>query len=210
MPTTLALPNLALPPTEQRALFEATIEPCLPALRRHCIRLTRSSWDAEDLLQETLLKALARRHRAGDHPASYFCRIATNTWIDHLRHTRDGMTEFEKAEQAPAPRPGGLDELRDGISRLVVSLPPRQRVIFMLIEGFDFRAPEVAAMLETTEGAVKAALHRARIALRQVDPQHAEPPPQPPPNRAVVDSYIFAFQQRDAQALIALLNGSIS
>jgi len=76
--------------------FAALVEPLLPPLRRYCLRLTRSHWDAEDLMQSTLLKAYAFASKA---PGTFACgagwlrKIARHLWIDdHRKRRRRGGT----------------------------------------------------------------------------------------------------------------------
>lgn len=141
-------------------------------LYRYCLSLTRSEQDAEDLLQETLLKAETRRQRRGDHanPEALLLRIARNSWIDSLRRStlyRDIMKQETKRCQE-------LIQDRDTKSRermaaafhvLMRDLSPPQRSVLLLREVFGYSAAECAIYLETTEGAVKSLLYRARQAL---------------------------------------------
>ena len=94
-----------------------TIEPVRPALYRYCRRLARDVWDAEDLLQETLLRgfgAIGRGDLHGDGSGvrdtrAYLFRVATNLWIDQLRHNeaRFGRPDFPKP--LTHARAGGRD-----------------------------------------------------------------------------------------------------
>jgi RNA polymerase sigma-70 factor (ECF subfamily) len=62
--------------------------PLRPDLHRYCLRLTGHLWDAEDLAQETMLRAFATLgsvHHSIQSPRAYLLRVATNTWIDALR-----------------------------------------------------------------------------------------------------------------------------
>ncbi len=113
------------------------------------------------------------------------------------------------AEHTASQQAGDASEVRDALEMMIASLPPRQRVIMLLTDVFDFTAPEVATMIDTTEGAVKAALHRARTTLRS----HANPEPAETqraragmkPPLPVIERYIEAFNRRDPDALIALM-----
>jgi len=193
---------------ELRSEFEHLVEPNRRPLWRFCLRLTGSAWDAEDLSQETLLKALGGLYRFGQvlDPRAYLFRIASNTWIDQQRRSRP-TAELDTVEDLPAAAaPEASSNLSDAMEMLVRFLPPRQRVVFLLIEGFEFQAREVAAMLRLTDGAVKALLHRAREALHQARQSPNMPASPPTAANKLVAAYLDAFNRRDPEALAALFD----
>ena len=87
-----------------------TIEPVRPALYRYCRRLTGDLWEAEDLLQETLLRGFGAIGRGDLHGESsrvkdtraYLFRVATNLWVDQLR--RNEVRFGQPAVPASSPR----------------------------------------------------------------------------------------------------------
>ena len=192
--------------------FQQMIEPHRPALWRYCLRLTGSAWDAEDLVQETLMRAFARlTHWQPLEPRAYLFRIASNAWIDQQRRTRGVREELDEGDPTTAAETGGTQvdpaETLAAMEHLVGLLPPRQRVVVLLIDVFDFTAAEVAGMIGSTEGAVKAALHRARSTLRAAA-DRPEPPrvvPVTRPSSRVVAAYLEAFNRRDPDGIAALL-----
>jgi RNA polymerase sigma-70 factor (ECF subfamily) len=194
---------------ELRAAFERAIAEHRTALWRYCLHLTGSAWEAEDLAQETVLKGLGALYRFGQtlQPRAYLFRIASNTWIDQQRRARP-QVDLEAAQEIPADdTPERSLELSEAMEVLVTTLPPRQRVVLLLIDAFGFAAKEVAAMLRITEGAAKAVLHRARHSLRRArtapaDSGTARTAAAP----AVVAAYLDAFNRRDAEALAALFD----
>jgi RNA polymerase sigma factor (sigma-70 family) len=209
-----SLEQLSEPLRAMRLQFETVLEPYRPVLWAYCHQLTGSAWDAEDLVQQTMMKAFANLPNLWQpvNPRAYLFRIASNAWIDHVR--REGGMEFQEYSEHPDIREAeGMEAkvaTRAAMSRLIELLPPRQRIVLLLCDTLDFRAGEVAAMLGTTEGAVKAALHRARCTLAR-----AEEPAAPHRTGAidtgalmhpVVDRYIDAFNARDADAIAALLD----
>lgn len=206
MTTARDLQALSEASRELRLAFERAIAEHRPALWRYCLQLTGSAWEAEDLVQETVLKGLGALYRFGQvlEPRSYLFRIASNTWIDQQRRLRPEVG-LEAAEEIPAD--DAPADLSEAMRVLVTTLPTRQRVILLLIDGFGFAAKEVAAMLTISEGAVKAALHRARQALHRARTS-------PPDSRttrmaalpAVVAAYLDAFNSRDVDALVALFD----
>jgi RNA polymerase sigma factor (sigma-70 family) len=197
-----------------REHFLEFAEPHRPALWDYCRRLTGSPWDAEDLVQDTLMRAFARLghfHQPLRDPRAYLFRMATNGWIDALRRARVTLDPLEPWEEPPA---GEDSDLRvrstEALEHLVRHLPPRQRVALLLADAFDFRAGEIGAMLGVSEGAVKALLHRAREGLRSAggtDPSGISGPLAPlgPEERRVLESFVEAFNRRDPEALVALL-----
>src|SRR5215510_13001177 len=74
--------------------FLQRTEPLRPDLHRYCRALTGSVWDAEDLVQDTLLRAFAKLGDISlriDNPKVYLFRIASNLWVDHFSRTEEGM-----------------------------------------------------------------------------------------------------------------------
>ncbi|MGH3463870.1 MAG: RNA polymerase subunit sigma-70, partial [Kribbellaceae bacterium] len=162
---------------DERA-FRSLVEPYRTALEIHCYRMLGSPHDAEDIVQETLLRAwrgLERfERRASVHTWLY--RIATNACLDELeRRPRrpEPVQPFPHArvEEAPAPiaDPAARYALREGMElaflTAVQQLPGRQRAILILRDVLGWTGPEVAALLETTVAAVNSALQRARATI---------------------------------------------
>lgn len=131
--------------------------------------MTGSAWDAEDLVQETLLKALGGLYHFGQvlQPRAYLFRIASNTWIDQCRADRAVAGLGVAAQVAAEESPEDAVEISDAMLAVVTTLPPQQRVVLLLIDAFAFQAKEAAAMPRMIEGGMKAILHRARQALRR-------------------------------------------
>ncbi|HEX5832108.1 MAG TPA: RNA polymerase sigma factor [Gemmatimonadaceae bacterium] len=173
-PTPDAVDALAPLVREMRNHFSALVDAHRPALWRYCLRLTGSPWDAEDLPQDTLLRAFAQLPKFYQpiDARGYLFRIASNAWIDTIRRARRApeTLDLDVAARVPASAPPvDAAEVHAAMEALVHALPPRQWVVVLLAEAFGFTAREIAGMLETTEGAVKAALHRARPARALLD-----------------------------------------
>jgi RNA polymerase sigma factor (sigma-70 family) len=210
----LNLEALGSPTREIRKVFEENIANYRPVLWRYCLKLTGSPWDAEDLAQETILKAFALVpfYYQEIVPKAYLFRMATNTWIDQCRRARLPLDSFEE-DMYKLSDHQVIDplEIRTSIEHLITNLPPRQRVVVLLSDVFDFTAREVADMISTTEGAVKAILHRARKTLmssnidEDMSPNQATTPLERQ-HHAIVDAYIEAFNRRDVDAIAALLD----
>lgn len=177
-----------------RAAFDALAHPLRRELHVHCYRMLGTLHDADDALQETLLRAwrqLARFEPRAPFRA-WLYRIATNVCLTALERRRrrseipldrgeDAAMSMEPARLQPYPgdipaistAPGGNPELaveaaeRVGLAFVasVQLLPPRQRATLLLREVLGYSAAEVAQMLETSVASVNSALQRARATL---------------------------------------------
>jgi len=179
------------------------LRPLRPALHAYCLRLTGNLWDAEDLAQDTLLAAfgaLGQIHQPIAHPRAYLLRVATNRWIDQVRRRAVEREVLGRADGAaePAPEPGAL---RDAAAALMSRLSPQERAAFVLKESFDMALEEIAFVLSTSVGAVKAALHRGRARLHEPD----APARRPVPSAALVDRFVALYHARDKDGLVALM-----
>ena len=111
----------------------------------------------------------------------------------------------------PAPGPDAAYEAREAMELAFVAalhhLPPRQRAALVLRDGLGFHVGEVAAMLDSTEAAVKGALQRARAALDEVAAARRArgPAPLSHDERALVRRFVDAFEGDDIDAVVALL-----
>lgn len=189
----------------QHAFF-SRIDPVRPQLHRYCRRLTGSVWDAEDLLQEALTRAFARAadsHQRVERMLPWLVRIATNAYLDTWRRPEPVPAELPDSPSQPVADPL---EVRDALGAVATLLPPQERAAIVLKDVFDFPLAEIAAMLGTSVGAVKAALHRGRDRLGAPEPARQEAlGRRPAPDRAVLDAMADAFTAYDIERLTALL-----
>jgi len=178
--------------------FLEVYEPLRPELYRYCRYLTRSAWDAEDLVQDTLARAfvtLGALNQPPPNPRAWMFRVASNLWVDRLRRARD-VLGIPPEHAAP---PAALAD-RDAAGALIGTLSPQERAAVVLKDVFGQSLEEIAEALSTTTGAVKAALHRGRGKLGDAEPEGAPPPP-----RQVIDAFCDAFNARDLARMTALL-----
>jgi RNA polymerase sigma-70 factor (ECF subfamily) len=200
--TELDLPVLAAVRRAQNEFLER-IEPLRPELHRYCRRLTGSVWDAEDLVQDTLTRAFARAARTHQpvlNPKAWLIRIATNAYLDGRRRPAPVPTTVPDRAQPPV---ADIGEVRDALAEVATLLPPQERAAVVLKDVFDLSLAEIAGMLDTTVGAVKAALHRGRGRLAEPD-RRVELAARKPPQRAVVDALAAAFTAYDLDRLTEL------
>lgn len=186
-----------LRPAWQR--FLDVYEPLRPELYRYCRFLTRSPWDAEDLVQDTLARAFVTLGcLASDvpNPRAWLLRVASNLWIDRVRANRPPPPA---AEAIP---PADLRGTREAAGTLISLLSPQERVAVVLKDSFDLSLEEIAQTLSTSVGAVKAALHRGRGKLAEPAlPADEAKAPHP----AVLDAFCAAFNAGDLDRLAGLL-----
>lgn len=185
------------------------LAPLRPGLFAYCRRLTGNVWDAEDLVQDTLLRAfgvLGRLHQEIRNPRAYVLRTATHLWIDAVRRRgTETASRVAGSIEPPTPPPGpeSAGAVREAGATLLQRLAPQERAALVLKDVFDLSLEETAMVLETTIGAIKAALHRGRERLREARDETASR--RPAPSTALVDRFVEAFNARDRAGLLALV-----
>jgi len=167
-----------------RLEFANLVEAYSGKIYRLAIKMLKNQQDAEDILQETFIKAYKAlpRFEGRSSLATWLYRIATNEALMFLRRKQPDQISVEQPmdgneEQTPLQivdwccLPEGelmSTEARDHLERSIQQLPETLRVVFLLrdIEGLSTR--EAAEVLEITETAVKTRLSRARLRLREL------------------------------------------
>lgn len=180
--------------------FLEVFEPLRPELYRYCRHLTRSPWDAEDLAQDAMARAFVTLGQMGEappNPRAWLFRVASNLWLDRLRHRRREEPLGERDEGAARPDPVAT---REAAGTLIGQLAPQERAAVVLKDAFDLSLDEIAQALSTTVGAVKAALHRGRGKLGEPSPEVTRTPAP-----AVLDAFCAAFNAGDLDRVTALL-----
>lgn len=149
--------------------FKQEIEPYRSLLWRYCYRLTGSPWDAEDLVQDTLLKSLAMLSKVFQelNVKSYLFKIATNTWIDQQRRNRIAYTDSYPVEILESGSEKEL-EILPALDYLARQLSLKQFVCLLLTDVFLFTAKEAADIVSLSPGAVYANVQRARDVLKNI------------------------------------------
>jgi RNA polymerase sigma-70 factor (ECF subfamily) len=184
------------------------LAPFRPDLYAYCRRLTGDIWDAEDLVQDTMVRGfsvLSRIHSV-DNPRGYLIRIATNLWIDATRRRTSEMNALTLNRNEPAGTADATpekSEVRDAASRMMQILAPQERAALVLKEVFDLSLDEIAKFLGTSIGAVKSALHRGRALLDEK--QDAPSSHRPRPSAALVDRFVERLNASDLPGLLALM-----
>jgi RNA polymerase sigma-70 factor, ECF subfamily len=188
-------------PFEARYLaFLETISTLRPSLHRYCARMTGSVMDGEDVVQEALFEAYRKLDKFDDNRPikPWLFRIAHNRCIDFLR--RKGVRdEAETAAVMPEAIKAVEAVLGTGkaVEHLVLTLPPKERACVLLKDVFDYSLEEIAELVGSTVGGVKAALNRARKKLAESSPQAKPARGASPELKRVMQLYVERFNRRD-------------
>jgi RNA polymerase sigma-70 factor (ECF subfamily) len=207
-------------------------------LTGYCYRMLGSAFEADDAVQETLVRAWRAYGRFEGRASlrTWLYRIATNVCLDQLRGRnrrarpmdlgpsttvaaaelieRDAATWVEPAPDGamlptssdPAEMAVARDTLRLALVAALQHLPARQRAVLILREVLQWRADEVAELLDTTVASVNSALQRARATLARRSPADTESlQPDDPAQAELLARYVDAFERYDMDALTALL-----
>ncbi|WP_068608680.1 RNA polymerase sigma factor [Paenibacillus swuensis] len=179
-------------------------------LIRYCNSMTRSSWEAEDLAQDTWLKAI--QHDQGNRPEksdAFLYRIARNTWIDKIRRqARLHKIMQQDLSSTKQEMNEGTIQLEIIFHTMIHYLTPVQRTVFMLRDVFGYTAKEASEHLGTTEGAVKAALLRGRqsiLAVREELDKGGLPLPQEEGARDYLKAIAAAYMDGDVALLVRMV-----
>jgi RNA polymerase sigma-70 factor (ECF subfamily) len=198
-------------PVDARYLaFLETISSLRPSLHRYCARMTGSVMDGEDVVQEALFEAYRKLETFDERRPlkPWLFRIAHNRCIDFLRRrsVRDEAARTAAAPDVASPADAAVLGIGKAIEHLVEVLPPKERASILLKDVFDYSLEEIADLTDTTVGAVKAALSRARTKLAE------SPPPAKPSRHArpelkrIMQLYVDRFNRRDWDGVRELIS----
>ena len=187
--------------------FEDRLKAVRPRLHRYCARMTGSAVDGEDVLQDTLVKALRARAEVAsvDNLEGWLFRIAHNASLDFLRR-RSWNTVVpltENVEAAPIPEADIV-----AISfQTFLRLPELQRCAVILKDVLGHSVDEIASIAECSPTAAKSALQRGRVALRQLAQtlEGARLPLMSDAARRKITAYVDLFRSGDFDAIRAML-----
>ncbi|MBR0641691.1 sigma-70 family RNA polymerase sigma factor [Roseomonas hellenica] len=190
--------------------FLETVSHLRTRLHRYCARMTGSALDGEDAMQEALFEAYRKIEALEDPGAlrAWMFRIAHNRCIDMLRK----RAARERAEMAYAEEDVALPVEPAGaghaIERLVVHLPPKERASVLLKDVFDHSLEEIADLVGSTAGGVKAALSRGRAKLAALPAEPAAVPEirRDPDLEKLLRHYVALFNRRDWDGVRALIS----
>ncbi len=201
---------------EATEALEALAAGLRPKLHRYCARMTGSRIDGEDVVQDALLKAFAALPKAGapSNPEAWLFRIAHNAALDFLRRRARvaGFGSDEELEGIVATDgvPEGVMEREEIVAsslRTFMRLPTVQRSSVILMDVLGYSLEEIGAIMDCSVPAVKSALHRGRMRLREFarEPEGAAVPALPEPERSRLARYVDRFNARDFDAIREML-----
>ena len=205
------------PDRDRRAEFLALTGELRGELHRYCARLMGSVIDGEDVVQDTLARALVALDEAGETPQlrPWLFRIAHNRALDLLRSRSLRKAEPIEAaiDIADEANPDPMEVLmrqeavETAVSRFA-ELPLVQRSVVILKDVLDESLKDIADLLDLTVDAVKAHLARGRARLREINTQAATPAEARPASEAVA-RYVALFNAQNWDGLRALLAGDV-
>jgi RNA polymerase sigma-70 factor (ECF subfamily) len=227
--------DLALACEGDGAAFGRLVEPLRGQLHAHCYRMLGSTYDADDALQDALLRAWRglARFEGRSSLRSWLYTVATRTCLDTVESRGKRALPVDLGPSSDravvgdtplndiawlGPYPDGPDaryERREAVELAFIAalqhLPGNQRAALLLFEVLGFSAAEIATMMDTSTTSVNSALARARKIV-------AEKVPAPAHQRNVDDArlreivadYAGALERGDADALVALLTEDVT
>jgi len=212
--------------------YRRLVEPRHAELHAHCYRMLGSVHDAEDALQEALLRSWRSLKRFEERSSlrAWLYRIATNTCLDLVAkrpkrvlpidyapaadpHDGPGRPLTETVWIEPYPDTGVVYEQRESVELAFIAalqhLPARQRAVLILREVLNFSAAEVAETLDTTVAGVNSALQRARKTIDEKRPEQSQQATLHAIGddelRELVEAYADAWERGDVDTIVEML-----
>ncbi|WP_169082373.1 RNA polymerase sigma factor [Paenibacillus sp. PL91] len=147
--------------------FARFIEPHMKKVHNHCLYLASCKWDADDLVQDVLIKAYQYYRKVGafQHPLTLLNKIARNLWIDQLRRRRKTIVSIEAAAKL-AYNDLNYAAVRGLVEWISEHLAEREVVMLLLSEVFNYSYQNIAEELQCSVGSVRMSLHRSKVSLR--------------------------------------------
>ena len=195
-----------------RTALQAMLVGLRPKLHRYAARMAGSVIDGEDIVQETMLKALQALdgNAVVERPEQWLFRIAHNAAQDHLRRrqrersrmTEADMTQIEDPSESADARLAAAASLRS-FMRLSVA----QRCAVILVDVLGLSLAETCEVTGATLAATKAALHRGRAELKALAsvPDETAVPKLDPEEERRLRHYVYLFNARDFDGVRALI-----
>jgi RNA polymerase sigma-70 factor (ECF subfamily) len=215
---------------------DAALEAHRRELTGYCYRMLGSGSEAEDAVQETMIRAWRAMDRFEGRSSlrSWLYRIATNVCLDMAQSPQrrarpmdlgpasrsDGVLDQGRSEehwvmpaqdfQVLSDDPGDLAAARESIRLAFVAtlqyLPPRQRAVLILRDVLRWQATEVAELLDTTVASANSALQRARATIDGARRDAVWPTKVDADDAHLVARYVDAFERYDVTELVSLLH----
>ncbi|RWB95200.1 MAG: sigma-70 family RNA polymerase sigma factor [Mesorhizobium sp.] len=195
-----------------RPALEAMLSGLRPKLHRYCARMAGSVIDGEDIVQETLIKALQAvdGSMTVERPEQWLFRIAHNAAQDHLRRRHRERSRMTESDMTMIEDPSGSADSRLAAAaglRSFMQLSVAQRSAVILVDVLGLSLHETCEVTGATLAATKAALHRGRAQLRLLasQPEHVAAPRLDADDERRLRRYVDLFNARDFDAVRALI-----
>ncbi|MGI3777587.1 MAG: sigma-70 family RNA polymerase sigma factor [Janthinobacterium lividum] len=177
-----AAPEKVRPAPDAAAALRREILALLPDLRAFARFLARDRTLADDLVQETLVRALAAlaQFQAGTNLKAWLFTIQRNAFFEHARRRRRedvAMREHFAGAESEGPAQHGVSDLSD-LQRMLFSLPPLLREALVLVGAQELSHDEAAAICGVPVGTMKARVSRARAKLARITGRTEAPEPE--------------------------------
>ena len=227
--------DLALARAGDDEAFTRLVEPLRRELHAHCYRMLGSVHDADDALQDALLRAWRglARFEGRSSVRTWLYTVATRTCLDAVRGKGRRALPVDLGPSSPhamiddtsspeiswlAPYPDARYEQREGVELAFVAalqhLPGNQRAALLLFEVLGYSAAEIAAMMRTSTTSVNSALARARKVVAEKVPARTQQQTLREVGdariREIVDDFARALEEGDADTMVALLTEDVT
>jgi RNA polymerase sigma-70 factor, ECF subfamily len=211
------------------------LEELRPELTGYCYRMLGSTFDADDAVQDTIVRAWQAMGEFEGRSSlrSWVYRIATNVCLDILRGRKRRALPMDMSAPVPSSTPPvetlphevfvepvpdhaitrdpaelavHQESVRLAFVAALQHLPPKQRAVLILREVLNWQAAEVADLLETSVASVNSALQRARATLTVTDVERSRAGALEPAEKELLARYVAAFESYDIDGLVSLLH----
>ena len=200
------------PADDERAAFDRLLGESRPRLHRYCARMTGSAIDGEDVVQETMIKALEAFPSTGTivNLEGWLFRIAHNAALDFVRRRARSAARHSDEDPDMMIDPAMVVSDRQIAAtslRTFMRLPAAQRSSVILMDVLGYSLEDIGAVTDATVPAIKAALHRGRARLRELALEDDDAPTPVLGRResALLAAYVDRFNARDVEAVKAML-----
>lgn len=187
--------------------FETRLRALRPRLHRYCARMTGSAVTGEDVVQDTLEKALQARTQGAnvDNLDGWLFRVAHNASVDFLRdRSRNAIVPLSEDIEGPPTSEASVVAVS---FQTFLRLPELQRCAVILKDVLGHSVEEIASVAECSPAAAKSALQRGRVALRRLAqaPEDTRLPLMSDADRQKITAYVHLFRSGEFDAIRAML-----